>query len=553
VSEPIQEPSSDGVHRFAAIDVGTNSIRLTVAEVGSNGRYRILDDEKETTRLGQGLASDRAMRPEAMEKSALAIARMKKIAEGYGVEALRAIGTCAIREAENRDAFLDMVHSQAGLAIEPIDAEMEAEFAHLSVANAFDLHGVAAAVVDIGGGSTEVVLSAQNMVEQVYSLPLGAVRLTEAFGGPEQAAGVNYKKMRRAVRDMIEQEMKKLPFVPQLMIGTGGTFTTLANIAMVHDPVGGAGNAVRTTVRGYELNRSRVRHLADWLRDMPWRDRPRVQGLSAERADIIVAGLTIVERVMKHLQVNRLQVHDGGVRDGLLRTMADDWFRQSGRSAPEAPDPLKSVRDFARACHYEERHCNHVAYLAGLIFDQLAACLHPPAGSWADPANRVVLEAAAMLHDVGYFISYSKHHQHSYHLIAHSDLAGFSPLQTELVANVARYHCGAYPNKRKHAPFAKLAKPNRQLVRHLAAILRIASGLDRSHLQHVRDLALRLEDDRLHFVLQAAQDPAVDIWQAEHSSELFRRTFDLKPRFEWSGPTNPEPGREELLSETPGR
>src|SRR5262249_29821125 len=162
------------------------------------------------------------------------------------------------------------------------------------------------------------VLSSRGVIERLYPLPLGAVRLTEQFGGPEQAAVEHYAPMRKAIRRTLKRHISKLPFVPQLVIGTGGTFTSLANIAMRRDQPGRASNPAQSTVRGYELNLSEVRHIAEWLRKMPLRDRVRVPGLSAERADIIVAGLSIVERAMKHLGVNRLQVHDGGIRDGLL-------------------------------------------------------------------------------------------------------------------------------------------------------------------------------------------------------------------------------------------
>src|SRR5262249_26973181 len=188
------------------------------------------DDEKETTRLGRGLEATGEMAPDAMERSAQAIARMKKIAEGYHVDVLRAIGTCAIREAANRDEFLLLVDRQAELVIEPIVAEVEGYLAHVSVANAFDLRNRSVAVVDIGGGSTEVVLSSHGVVEQIYTLPLGAVLLTEQFGGPEESAGPSYRKMRRETLEVLQREIKKLPFVPQLIIGTGGTFTSLANI-----------------------------------------------------------------------------------------------------------------------------------------------------------------------------------------------------------------------------------------------------------------------------------------------------------------------------------
>jgi exopolyphosphatase/guanosine-5'-triphosphate,3'-diphosphate pyrophosphatase len=532
VSDTPERPADPAARRIAAIDVGTNSIRLTIAEVTPDSRYRILDDEKETTRLGRGLATTGRMSPEAMECSVQALTRMRRIAEGYGVEALRAVGTCAIREASNRDEFLALAESRAGVTVEPIVAEAEAQLAHTSAANAFDLRTLAVAVVDIGGGSTEVIFSSQGVVEQIYPLRLGAVRLTEQFGGPEPAAGENYRALRREVRDVLRRQLGEPPFAPQLLIGTGGTFTNLANILLNRNYPTQSTSLFRPSVRGYELKRSEVRHAIDWLREIPLRDRARVAGLSAERAEIIVAGLTIVERIMKHLDVNRLRVHDGGIRDGLLRTMAAALYPQP-ESKAAAPDRLRAVREFARTCTYEERHCEHVARLAGQMLDQLARLLPDGPAGWASRESRELLEAAALVHDVGYLINYDKHHQHSYHLIAHSDLPGFTYRETELLANLARYHCGAEP-KRGHAHFGKLPKADRKLVRRLAAILRIAEALDRSHAQTVRNVTIRLERDTALFLLDAADDPAVDIWEAARKGRLFRKVFRLRPRFAWA-------------------
>jgi exopolyphosphatase/guanosine-5'-triphosphate,3'-diphosphate pyrophosphatase len=509
--------------RIAAIDVGTNSIRLIVAEAFPDGTYRVLDDEKETTRLGQGLAATGAMSTLAMQQAVEALSRMQRIAQGFHVQRLRAIGTCAVREAVNRDFFLELVRDRAGLVIEPISPDEEARLAWLSAARAFPLNSQPAAVVDLGGGSVEALLSLAGVIERVYSLPLGAVRLTEEFGGPERCASDRFDAMCRAIRKRLQQEIGQPPFVPQLMIGTGGTFTSLANIALARSRSSGDGRP-HAGVRGFEMNRSDVRHLRDYLRDLPLRTRGRVPGLSPDRSDIIVAGASVVERIMKYLHVNRLVIHDGGVRDGLLLTMVAQIYPPSRE---ESPDRLRSVRQFAAACGYEERHANHVAKLAGQLFDQLAARLP---GRWADPANRQILQAAALLCDIGYLINYSKHHRHSYHLIVHSDLAGFTPREIELIATVARYHRRAAP-KKKHPEFGLLSRGEQQLVKRLAAILRIADGLDRQRMQNIRRVSLSIRKRTAFFRLEADDDPAIDAWGAVQKSWLFTKVFALKPQF----------------------
>lgn len=536
--------SPSGPRRLAAIDVGTNSLRLIVAEAAPDSTYRVLDDEKAVTRLGRGFAASGRLHPEAMEESVLAIARMKSIAEGYNVGMLRVIGTAAVREAENGPHFCEIVRERTGLTLTPISAEEEARLAFLSAAHAFDLRSVSCAVVDIGGGSTEIVLASSGVVEHVRTLPLGAVRLTEMFPGVEAPGGDKpYEAMRRYIRKQIRSVVGEPPIVPQFIIGTGGTFTTLAAVSMHRGAPERETSLLPFAMRGHEMQRSEIRHTLDWLRQLPIKSRLRVPGLSADRAEIIIAGLAIVEAAMKHLDVNAVRVHDRGIRDGLLLTMLGEVDPGSGRPRPELVDRMRSVRHFAQNCRYEERHSNHVADLALQLFDQLAAQRPRLLGDAASPAAREMLHVAALLHDVGYLINYSKHHKHSYHLIVHSDLPGFTHRELEIIANVARYHRRAEP-KKKHPTFAALSEEDRRLVRRLSAILRVADGLDRTHTQAVRGVQLRLSGDQASIMLDADEEPSVDMWGSERKARLFERVFGVKPRLEWTGePSGPPPLR----------
>ncbi|MFM9997187.1 MAG: CHAD domain-containing protein [Phycisphaerales bacterium] len=524
-----------GPRRLGAIDVGTNSIRLLVAEAHPDGSYRVLDDEKEITRLGRGLGEAGMMSDEAMEHTLRAVERMKRIALGHGVHALRAIGTSACREAGNRDAFAGMFRARTGITLEVISPADEARLAYLSAAHSFDLRGLAAAVVDIGGGSTEIVLSAGGVTEQVYSLPLGAVRLTELFGGPDRCGGERFKKMRRHIKRTLAEGVGRPPLAPQLVIGAGGTFTTLANI-LIHRERGAAGPSLWDRgVPGHEAHRSDVRHVLDRLRRLPVRDRARVPGLPEERADIIVAGLAIVERVLKHLGVNVVRVHDRGIRDGLVLRMAEEVFGSSAGAVggPPGSSAIRAVRRFAESCRYEAAHSEHVTRLALSIHAQLAE-----SQGWDEvrrAEDRRLLEAAGVLHDVGYLVNYSRHHKHSYHLIVHSDVAGFSRREIEVIANVARYHRQTEPRKR-HPNFAALDKADRELVRRLAAILRVADGLDRTHTQNTRSVQVEFEGTAARFLVTAAEDPATDLWGAAKKGGLFHAVFGLEPRFERAAP-----------------
>ncbi len=549
-----QNGSPDGAGRTAlarvgAIDVGTNSIRLIIAEALEGGSYRVLDDEKEVTRLGRGLHDTGAMDADSIRLSTLAIARMKSIAEGYGVRALRVVGTSAVREASNAHVLLELVRQRTGLQIDTISGQQEARLAFRSAARAFDLSSVNAAVMDVGGGSTEVVFSTGDLIDRAYTMPLGAVRLTERFGGPSGAAGARYDDLRRAIRKTLRRAIGRAPLPPQVLIGTGGTLTTLGSLCL-HAELGAAAEGLFAgSVQGRQVKRAEVRHALDLLRQMPLRERSHVPGLSPDRADIIIAGLAIVEGVMEHLGVNRLLVHEGGIRDGLLLSMVED-LRAGGRREGQL-DPLGSIRRFAHACGYEHRHSRHVADLCLQIFDQLAARYPAQAQTRFAARHRMLLEAGAIVHDVGYLINYAEHHKHSYHLVVHADLAGLASREVEVIANLARYHRLAEP-KRRHPNFARLTDQDRDLVRWLSAILRVADGLDRTHRQAVASVALRWDDQRrpstppapVTFVVQADSEPAVDIWGSSRKAGLFRKVFGIDVRYEWAGPPAiaPQPG-----------
>ncbi len=528
--------------RLGAIDVGTNSIRLIVAEAQPDGTYRVLDDEKDTTRLGQGLDATGRLDEQAMEQSASAIARMATIAHGFGVSRLRAVATCAVREASNGQAFCDLVKQWSGLDLEVITAQEEAALAYRSVAASFDLSLLTVAVVDIGGGSTEVVLASGGVIEKVYTLPIGAVRMTERFGGPEHSAGDRFKPLKRWLAECFAQRINRPPLQAQLVIATGGTTTSLGTVALQHSVSGGQ-PAPGAAVQGLELKRSTVARILRQLRAMDLPARARVPGLAPERADIIVPGGAILHGLMKHLDVRRLRVHAGGIRDGLLLTMVREIFpsepQVAGGPTAGALDPLKGVYRLAQACRFDERHSEHVAHLSLRLFDQLAA-IHrarkrKAVPAWASDESRLLLRAAALVLDVGYLINYAQHHLHSYNLIRHSDLPGLSARQVELIASIARYHRASEP-KVSHNHFARLSESDQDLVRRLAGIVRVAVGLDRGHRQVVRDVLASATPDGLRIAALATTDPAVDVWAAQRKSKLLAKAFGDEVSIVWKAP-----------------
>lgn len=547
------QPSPDPTkpQRIAAIDIGTNSIRLIVAEASPNGRYRVLDDEKEIVRLGKGLDSTGKLDDNAMSHGCATIANMARIARGYGAKVIRAVATSAVREATNGRDFQKRAEQLAGLPIDVISAQEEAALCFRSVSAAFDLSAMTVATIDIGGGSTEIVTASGGLVEQVDLLPIGAVKLTERFGGPESAAGARFDELRQFLEKFIASKLKSAPVRPQLIIGTGGTFTSLAAMAIQRAarkrdekappaPIG--------ALRGYEVKRAELASIIRELRKLPLDQRARYPGLAADRADIIVPGLTILLSHCEALKVKRLRVHDGGIRDGVLLDITSKLFPsapnlQQANPAGRAGAIINSVRRFAESCRYDAAHAAHAAKLALSIFDQLAPAISAgslrvrslsptKAAEIFSSDSRLLLHASALLLDIGYVVNYDKHHVHSANLILHADLPGLTSEQTRLIALVARFHRGAAPRKR-HPMLRDLTKHQRAVVRVLSSIVRVAVGLDRSHTQSINAVRLVPSADQLRVLVdcEPGTDPAVDLWGAQRKSVVFSSILKLPVTF----------------------
>jgi exopolyphosphatase/guanosine-5'-triphosphate,3'-diphosphate pyrophosphatase len=509
--------------RLAAIDVGTNTIRLTVAEVENDGTFRILDEEREMVRLGEHLDRTGRLSGEAMERALAAIGKMKAIADGFQVTETRAIATSAVREAANGRAFCREVLRHHKVRIDVISGEEEAQLAFGSATRHFNLEGRSSAVVDIGGGSVEIILAAGTVIDQIHSLPLGAVRVTERLVRSDPLREKHWKLMRKEIDRSIRAIGRPLHRA-EIMVGSGGSFTALAHLAKWQR------EGRHGSVQGYVLTPAEVVHLLDQLREAPLERRRQIPGLSPDRADIIVAGATVISRLVKRLGTQQILVNERGIREGLLLRMISEL--SGGAAVPQTPQPadrMEWVRLFARKCRSNERHCEHVAMLGLQIFDGIKARYRLPA------SGRDVLQAAALLHDIGYLISHSKHHKHAYHLIMHGDLPTFAPQEVEMIANVARYHRRAFP-KRTHPNLAGMSRDERREVAQLSGILRIADGLDRTHSSSVSAIKIRVVGDRLRMEIEASSAPDVERADAERKSDLFKKAFETELELIWRHP-----------------
>ena len=514
--------SAEMTSRLAAIDIGSNSVRLLVAEALRGGTYRILDEEREPTRLGRSVALEGKLDDASMERTIAALRTFKAIASGYQATNLRTIATCAVREARNGPEFCRRVRDEVGLEVEVISADREARLAFSSAQHAFDLSGKNVIVADIGGGSTELVFATGNLIESIFTTPLGAVRLTEQCGLVDGAAPEAFRHLDDEINSCLKKRTTRPLFAPHFLIGSGGTFTTLAELIMAGK------KQFDIPVAGYKVSHAEVRHLLDRLCKMPLRARRSMAGMTPDRADIIIAGLTIIDVLLKRFRVNTLVIHTRGVRDGLVREMIDELLGSDGGTVVDQPELRdEAIERLATACSGEREHGRKVASLAGRIFEQMTE----PLGLQA--SDRMLLEWAARLQDVGYVINYEQHHKHSYHLIRNSRLPGIRTHDLELIANVARYHRGAHP-KRKHENLSRLSSEDQQRVQRMAAILRVAGGLDRSRSQQVRDVHVTVADECVTLDVVAEQEPLVDIWGAERRTDLFEKVFGLPATIRWA-------------------
>ena len=497
---------NDSDIRISAIDIGSNSIRMTIADVSPTGVIRVVDEMKAAPRLGAGLDKKGSLSEIAIQNALSTLTRMATLATQLGVKRTEVVATSAVREASNGEQFLKLVRAETGLKVRVLRGEDEARLSFRSALAHFDLGVGRAVVMDIGGGSLELALSADGLVERLISLPLGAIRMTELYlGPPGKKKGM--RKLRKHVRLELRRHLSARHWHAVRITCSGGTFTSLAAIYLAR-----VGMESAKTVHGTIIPRIELEHMVDMLHNMSQEERQAVPGLSEARSDIIVAGLAVAAEVAARVEAKELVISGYGIREGILL--------ESAHVAPAPADPgearERSVRELAERSHYEEPHAKHVQQLALQLFDSIGQRLG------CAPDDRRLLSDAALLHDIGYHISYDKHNKHSFHLIQHADLLGMTPAEQVIAANVARYHRGAEP-KKKHTNYGGLEKSMRETIKRLAAILRVADGFDRGHANAVAEIRVRWMERALRLTAvpqRQGSNLRLEIWGASRKSRL---------------------------------
>lgn len=509
--------------RLAAIDIGTNSLHMIVVRVRPDFSFEIIDREKEMVRLGAGGLDGRSLTPEATHAALQVLSKFKRLAESHRVDEIRAVATSAVREAENGGEFLHAATDQTGIRPRVISGTEEARLIHLAASYGISMPGETTVSVDIGGGSVEITRGSGPNLDLARSFKLGVIRLTERFVKSDPIEPRDERKLVRHIDEELGEYLDQIAKAGfDRVIGTSGTILSLGAVALAeHGKVPGG------SLRNRRISAKQIRRVRKMLTDVGLEKRLRVPGLDPRRADLAVAGSVLVDTIVRRLGANEITLCDMSLREGLVLDYIARHRKQIAQ-ADQYPDVRRrSIVELGERCNYWPEHAQQIARLSLALFDQTRG-IHG-----LTDREREWLEYAALLHDIGVHISYERHHKHSYYLIKNGDLRGFEPHEVDIIALVARYHRRAEP-KRSHEGFGELRRKDRRVIRQLAAVLRLAESLDRSHSQNVTGIEFHDRDEDGLLQLRTANDAELELWAANRHAVPFERLIGKPLRVEVS-------------------
>lgn len=513
--------------RLAVIDLGSNSFRLVVFVAGS-GWWKRIDEIYEPVRIGEGLMASGRLGEQPMQRALATLDVFAHFcrASGLGAGSVDAVATSAIRDAQNADEFLARARACLGLPIRVLSREQEARYGYLAAVNSTTLRD--GSVLDLGGGSLQLVRVADRLISSSGSWPLGTVRMSERFLPPN---GPAKRKQLEELREHVAVQLAQASWLAEdaqarrarRLVGIGGTVRNLAAAAQR------AAGLPSNGVQGMVVRRDALDELVARLAALPASERATVPGVKPARSDLILAGAVVVQGVLQAGGFDALETTEAGLREGVfferLTTGSSGGGAAADDDGAEGGQPLftdvrrASVLNMAAQYHVDSDHTEHVAALALGMFDELARLgLHE-----GDQRERELLWAACMLHDIGMSIDYDDHHKHSRYLILNGSLPGFAPVETAIIAQAARYHRKGMPAP---GPMAALFDAgDTAILDRCATLLRLAEDLERSRDQLVRDTSLELSGDGVELRLIADGESAVPRWAAGRERELFARAF----------------------------
>lgn len=540
--------------KIAAIDIGSNSIHLAVVLADPGQHLQIIDREKDMARLASKTLRTHRLSGDTIAKAVATLRRFKQLAEANGADLIITTATSAVREADNAREFIEAVRNQVGLEVQVLPGVEEARLIALAVSEVTEFNGRRALIIDIGGGSTEFIITKGGEPELLLSARLGAVRLTEQFITTDPVSGKEYLQLRSHIRAEVARivwEIKKFGY--DFVIGTSGTILNLIN-SITQAQAGEEGDNATFSSFNQTARTKQLKKLNHRLLGMDMRERSLVRGLDKERADIIVAGGLLLESILVELQAELITTCDWSLREGVIldylrrraitdgsvsgresvahqrQTEKDDIYSSIGKT----PDDVRtgSVLSVAKRYNYDAAHSHHVARIAAQIFDETTG-LHQ-----LGVEERRLLEYAALLHDIGYYIAHEDNHRHGLYLIKNSEMPGFNSIELAILGNMVRYIKGKVPKKdagvrtqRRHEEFFALDLSHRITVQRLTAILRIADALDRSRRQMVRQIHCEIAGTGVTFHVECKRECDLDLWEAGRKADLFRDVFRLSFKF----------------------
>jgi len=500
------------VPRYAAIDIGSNSIRMEAAEIAAGQPPRILASDREVTRLGESVFRTGSVSDDAMQATCVVLARMAELYRKLDVVGVRAVATSAIRDAHNQKVFLDRATQAAGTPVEIISGREEARLIYLGVESAWPQDDKNALIIDIGGGSAEIIAAEQGRLQEVFSRPLGAVRLKEMFLKQDPPDAHQLRQMHEYIRQKLEVAVRRLGQGKwDRVIATSATASSVAS-AIARTP-----RARRDEIDRLRISTAQVRQLYEKLSTRNLHARRKTTGIGPRRAEIIVPGIAVLLEFLTEFHIPAVYYSRAGVRDGIIADLA---ARNVGAELSRLTrDQRREVERMGRRYGVSLDHARKVADIANLLFTALQPLHQLP------PACGKALEAAAYLHDVGHFVSDVSHHKHSWYVVSNSDLAGFTDRERLLVAGLCRYHRKSLP-KPEHSSYQSLTPEEQRTLLLLVPILRLADNLDRSREQRISGVECRLRDGQVLLQVRSRGDIDLQRWAAERTGEAFRLVYN---------------------------
>lgn len=507
---------------IAAIDLGTNSFHLVITAIGSKGTLQVYTTEKEMVRLGSSSGDMKHITPDAMKRGVECMVRFTELAKSRNAEIV-AVATSAVREASNKQEFLRKVKDKCSVDVQVISGYEEGRLIYIGVIHALPVFNKKTLVIDIGGGSTETVVGLRGDLNYLHSAKLGAIRLTKRFNLDSNPTKENIEACRQYIHGELApiiERLKECNF--ETVVGTSGTILSLAVMAMNNKD-----NDVPDILNGITVPRKNLLKVINKIRKAKTvEERLMMPKIDAGRADIILGGALILEYFLNTLNIKKLIISSYALREGVVFNYISK-MSVSSRFRHLNSLRFDSIQSAAKKFDIDIKHAEHVVNIALTFFDDLQP-IHQ-----LGVKERELLEAAAMLHDIGYHISHEMHHKHSYYILKNCMLPGFTNNEKELIANIARYHRKSHP-KKKHDNFNVLTPNKQRIVKILSSFLRIAEGIDRRRQQEVESIRGKLADGVYDVYMKpkdSIEDIDVEIWGAERRKLLLEEILNIEVHF----------------------